>query len=136
MNDLLDQLGDTNDTAMAIAPESANFTATGCAIAPASTNPYLVYLSQLGVGSRRTMRESLEKIAQMMSEGTLDAINFPWATLRYQHTQAIYTRLLETRTSNTVNKMIAAVRRVLKEAWKLGQISAEDYHPCCCNRVP
>ena len=96
------------------------------AYAPGSTNPYLVYLSQLAIGSRRTMRESLEHIAQMVSEGDLDASNFPWSELRYQHTQAIYTHLLETRAPATANKMMAAVGRVLKEAWKLGQMSAED----------
>ncbi len=55
-------------------------------------------------------------------------MNFPWSSLRYQHTQAIYTHLLETRAPATANEMIAAVGRVLKEAWKLGQLSAEDYH--------
>ncbi len=74
------------------------------------------------------MRESLEHIARMVSEGSLDALNFPWSELRYQHTQAIYTHLLETRAPATANKMMAAVGRVLKEAWKLGQMSAEDYH--------
>lgn len=141
MSDLPDKLSDTNDTAMAIAPLSVNpntnvwaitpsvdSTSTGTAIAQGSTNPYLVYLSQLGVGSRRTMHESLERIAQMMSGGELNALNFPWSELRYQHTQAIYTHLLETRAPATVNKMIAALGRVLKEAWKLGQMSAEDYH--------
>ena len=156
MSDLLNQFTDTNGTAMAQAVESANKNTNSCAIAhsngdpvtteteiaitanptkiapaivaPGSTNPYLVYLSQLAIGSRRTMRESLEHIARMVSEGSLDASNFPWSELRYQHTQAIYTHLLETRAPATANKMMAAVGRVLKEAWKLGQMSAEDYH--------
>jgi site-specific recombinase XerD len=155
MSDLLNSLSDTDGTAMPIAVESVNPTIISCAIAhssgnsvttetaiaitgnsttiaraiaPGSTNPYLVYLSQLGAGSRRTMRESLEHIARMVSEGDLDASNFPWSELRYQHTQAIYTHLLETRAPATANKMMAAVGRVLKEAWKLGQMSAEDYH--------
>ncbi len=155
MSDVFDSLRDTDNTAMPIALHSTNPTTisreianesvapikteTAIAIAssptiiapviaPGSTNPYLVYLSQLAVGSRRTMRESLEHIARMVSEGSLDAMNFPWSELRYQHTQAIYTHLLETRAPATANKMMAAVGRVLKEAWKLGQMSAEDYH--------
>lgn len=127
MSDLPDPFCDTNDTAMAIAQDRANPNATSIAIT-ASNNPYLVYLSQLGIGSRRTMRESLEHIAQNMNNGELNAIDFPWSSLRYQHTQAIYTHLLETRAPATANKMIAALGRVLKEAWKLGQMSAEDYH--------
>lgn len=93
-----------------------------------SLNPMLVYLSQLSTSSRRTMRGSLEKIAKIISAGELDAINFPWAELRYQHTQAIYTQLSETYAFNNANKMMAALSRVLEEAWKLGQMSAEDYH--------
>ncbi len=148
MSDLLDSLSGTKPTPDAIAQESVDpitsetaiaiasnptiiapaIPSGGNAYAPGSTNPYLVYLSQLAIGSRRTMRESLEHIARMVSEGDLNASNFPWSELRYQHTQAIYTHLLETRAPATANKMMAAVGRVLKEAWKLGQMSAEDYH--------
>ncbi len=94
----------------------------------ASLNAVLVYLSQLRVGSRRTMRGALDAIALIASDGTLDAISFPWAELRYQHTQAIYTQLSERYASSTTNKMMAALCRVLEETWKLGQMSAEDYH--------
>ncbi len=105
-------------------------TAVGIAFSTedASVNPVLVYLSQLRVGSRRTMRQALETIATMVSEGELAALRFPWADLRYQHTQAIYTQLLEHYAPNSANKMMAALCRVLEEAWKLGQMSAEDYH--------
>ncbi len=107
------------------------FNAIALDIAPlpkASLNPVLVYLSQLRKGSRRTMRGALNAIAKMVSNGQLDSISFPWSELRYQHTQAIYTQLLERYAPNTVNKMMAALCRVLEEAWKLGQMSAEDYH--------
>ncbi len=97
-------------------------------VSEASLNPVLVYLSQLRVGSRRTMRGALDAIALIVSDGTLDAISFPWAELRYQHTQAIYTQLSERYASSTTNKMMAALCRVLEETWKLGQMSAEDYH--------
>ena len=58
-----------------------------------SLNPMAVYLSQLSPSSRRTMRGALETIAKIVSAGELNAISFPWAELRYQHTQAIYTQL-------------------------------------------
>ncbi|WP_146134171.1 hypothetical protein [Chlorogloea sp. CCALA 695] len=88
----------------------------------------MVYLSQLSVSSRRTMRGALKTIAQIVSGGELDAVSFPWAELRYQHTQAIYTRLSEKYAFSNANKMMAGLSRVLEEAWKLGQMSAEDYH--------
>ncbi len=69
-----------------------------------------------------------ETIGTLVSASKLDAINFPWASLRYQHTQAIYIQLSERYAFSTTNKMMAALSRVLKEAWKLRQMSAEDYH--------
>lgn len=91
-------------------------------------NPMLVYLSGLSPSSRRTMRGALETIAKINSAGELDAISFPWAELRYQHTQAIYTQLSESYAFNNANKVMAALSRVLEEAWKLGLMSAEDYY--------
>ncbi len=93
-----------------------------------SLNPMAVYLSQLSPSSRRTMRGALETIAKIVSAGEFDAISFPWAELRYQHTQAIYTQLSDRYAFSNANKMMAALSRVLEEAWKLGQMSAEDYH--------
>lgn len=72
--------------------------------------------------------QGLETVAQIISTVEMDAQSFPWAALRYQHTQALYSRLLEQYSPATANKMMAAVSRVLEEAWKLGQMSAEDYH--------
>jgi len=51
-----------------------------------------------------------------------------WSQLRYQHTQAIRTRLAETRSPAGANKMLAALRGVLREAWRLGLMTAEVYH--------
>ena len=51
-----------------------------------------------------------------------------WSALRYQHTQAVRARLAETYAPATTNKMLSALRGVLREAWRLGQMSAEDYH--------
>ncbi len=62
------------------------------------------------------MRGALETIASLVSGGELDAISFPWASLRYQHTQAIYVQLSERYASSNANKMMAALSRVLEEA--------------------
>jgi site-specific recombinase XerD len=86
-----------------------------------------VYLSRLSKGSRRTMMGALCKIAELASQGKIDVWNFEWSALRYQHTQAIRTRLAEIYSVNTANKMLAALRGVLEEAWRLGLIPAEEY---------
>ena len=97
-------------------------------------NPYHVYLARLSPGSRPTMAESLERIARIASSGRYPGDRFPWHQLRYQHVQAIRTALVETVSERTgkplspasVNKSLSALRGVLKEAWRLGLLSAED----------
>jgi integrase len=52
---------------------------------------------------------------------------FPWANLRYAHTSAARAALAELYGAASANKHLAALRGVLKETWRLGQISAEEY---------
>ena len=101
---------------------------------PASRNPFHVYLARLAAGSRPTMAEALDTIAGMASGGAIPGDAFPWYQLRYQHAQAIRTRLVETISARTgrplspasVNKHLAALRGVLRESWRLGLMSAEE----------
>jgi integrase len=89
-------------------------------------NPALIYLAKLAHGSRRTLKEALNTIAGIAHPGA-DLASFPWGALRYQHTQAIRSKLAETYSASTANKMLSALRGTLKEAWRLGQMDAEDY---------
>lgn len=96
--------------------------------APAtSQNPAAVYLAKLAKGSRPTMRGALDSIATLLAPGT-DAETCPWAQLRYQHTQAIRAKLAAKLAPATASKQLCALRGVLKEAWRLGLMPAEDYH--------
>jgi integrase len=90
--------------------------------------PAVVYLARLAPGSRRTMRAALQTIVTLVLEGKPDIVAFPWHLLRYQHTQAIRSALAERYAPATANKLLAALRGVLQEAWRLGLIPAEDYH--------
>jgi site-specific recombinase XerD len=95
---------------------------------PADRNPALIYLAGLNSEqSRRTMCQALDAIATLVSDGRADILTLPWAALRFQHTAAIRAALAERYAPTTVNKMLAALRGVLKAAWRLGQMSAEDY---------
>ena len=94
---------------------------------PLTEHPAGVYLAGLGEGSRRTMRQSLDLIAAMLTNGECEALTLDWAKLRYRHTAAIRAALLERYAPTTTSKMLCALRRVLLEARRLGLISAEDY---------
>ena len=95
--------------------------------APAQQNPALVYLASLSESSRRTMGEALDTIAAIATGDQLDAASMPWGQLRYQHTQAIRATLAERYSASTANRHLSALRGVLKDAWRLGYMTAEDY---------
>lgn len=117
--------------------------------APLDQNPAVVFLARLeSVNSRRNMNRYLDQIANGLVGGQWNppdkkalgadyraaqdaykqgAILMQWGALRYQHTAAIRAQLAERFAARTVNGMLSALRGVLKEAWRLGQMSAEDY---------
>jgi len=90
-------------------------------------SPAAVYLAHLAAGSRRTMRTALETMATLLSGGRAGALTLAWGRVRYQHTAALRSLLAERYAPATANKMLAALRGVLKEAWRLEQMSAEEY---------
>lgn len=73
------------------------------------------------------MREALNAIAHLLTNGNCDALTLDWAALRYQHTAAVRSVLMEKYSPATANKMLCALRRTLKEARRLGLMDAEDY---------
>jgi integrase len=117
--------GMTMDTELVIA-ETGDLAATS--VPSTDQHPAAVYIARLAPGSRRTMREALDTIASILTNNRSDAEALPWHLLRYQHTQAVRSALAERYAPATANKMLAALRGVIKEAWRLGQMSAEDYH--------
>lgn len=103
---------------------------------PPDQSPAVVYLESLGEGSRRTMRTALNTIAGLLgvppsydAEGhDVRYLATSWGSLRYQHTSTIQAQLQKCYAPATANKLLAALRRVLGEAHRLGQLSADDYH--------
>jgi len=93
---------------------------------PADSNPTLVYLARLSKGSRRTTAHALKIIANKFGVDSPELA--AWHNLRYQDTQVLRTWLIEHYRPATVNRMLSAVRGVLKEAFKLEHMSAEAYH--------
>ncbi len=93
----------------------------------ADQHPAAVYLARLAPGSRRTMATSLDVIAGLLTSYHCNLQTLDWSALRYQHTSAVRAMLAELYSPATANKMLCALRGVLKEAWRLGQMGAEDY---------
>ncbi|HEY6582087.1 MAG TPA: tyrosine-type recombinase/integrase [Rubrobacter sp.] len=93
---------------------------------PRDENPVLAYLARLSPGSRRTMRAALETIARLASAGEVSALDFPWWLLRYQHSAAIRAKLAEGYAPATANKMLSAMKGVLKSSWRLGLMTADE----------
>jgi len=93
---------------------------------PLDQNPAAVYLASLTPSGRRSQDNALRTIAQILT-GVGDWRGVPWAALRFAHTAAIRQRLAETYAPATANRAICALRGVLKSAWRLGQMPADDY---------
>jgi len=73
------------------------------------------------------MRQALDAIAQLLTDGRADSLTLNWAALRYKHTSAVRSALMEKYAPATANKMLSALRRVLKEALRLELIDPLDY---------
>lgn len=89
-------------------------------------NPCLLYLAGLSPGSRPTMVSSLRRVSERFFAGQPPA-QIPWAELRHVHVAAIRSWLAETYAPSTGNRIVCAIRGILKRACVLGQISDLDY---------
>ena len=91
-----------------------------------ATNPTEIYLAGLSGGSQQGMRQSLEIIAGILSDDH-DAESFPWWEVTYADSMAIKIALTERYRPATVNKMLSALRGVLKQTWRLDLMDADAY---------
>jgi site-specific recombinase XerD len=93
-------------------------------------NPVAVYLASLAPGSRRTMCTALRAIATMI-DPSANEVTFPFHLLDHAHVAAVRARLAERHAPATANRMLAALRGVLKAAFRLGLISADQRERVC-----
>ena len=88
-------------------------------------NAAALYIASLPAESgRRTQAQALRVIAGLLGTD-LDHLN--WGALRYQHTAAIRAKIAGAYKPATANKILSALRQTLKQAWLLGQMTAEAY---------
>lgn len=70
---------------------------------------------------------ALNIIAGLLTHQKANAFTCHWRMVRYSHAAAVRSRLAEIYAPATANKILSALRQVLREAWKLGYMTAEDY---------
>lgn len=89
-------------------------------------NPAAVYLASLGRDSQPAMASGLKVIARMVNRDA-KLYTLPWHELRSKHSRALRAVLVEQFAPRTVNRMLSSLRGVLKAAWRLDQITTDDY---------
>ena len=72
------------------------------------------------------MSRSLALVATLVAGEGADPLSLPWRLLRHEHVAAVRGMLADRYAPATANRHLAALRGVLKAAWRLGQMSAED----------
>ena len=93
---------------------------------PLDTHPAAIYLASLQPGSRRSQKHALDVVARLL--GANDCLTLNWGALRYQHTAAVRSAIIERYAPATANKILCALRKTIKNAWRLGQIPSEEYY--------
>ena len=98
---------------------------------PLDRHPAAVYLASLSSErSRRVTAQALRTITALLTgedPKRADMLALNWAALRYPHTAALRARLTQDFSPATANRLLSALRGVLKEAWRLGYMTADDY---------
>ena len=92
-------------------------------------HPALTYLESLGSDkSRKTMRSSLNIAVRILTKKkNSDIYDIQWHTLTYQETAALQAALMRKYKPATAQRIMCAVKRTLKEAWRLKLMTLEAY---------
>jgi len=89
-------------------------------------HPAVVYLdSLLTDDARRRVARDLNNMAEIL--GYSDMLAVDWSRLRYKDTSILRIKLLEMYKPSACKNNLVALRGVLKYAYLLGQMTAEDY---------
>jgi integrase/recombinase XerD len=91
-------------------------------------NPALSYLARLQPSGRGSQRHALKIAASVIAGRPIKRPEmFAWQRVGYEKTSAVRAYLMERYAAKTVNRMLSALRQVLKEAWRLGLMDRDAY---------
>jgi site-specific recombinase XerD len=92
---------------------------------PLDQNAAAVYIASLPARSgQRTQAQALRVVASILNT---EPNTLNWGALRYRHTAMIRSQLMQSYAPASANKILSALRQTLKQAWLLGQMTAEEY---------
>jgi len=86
-----------------------------------------VYLAKLGMGSRRTVQQSMASLAAMIAGGETDPRKLRWERLSRADTVNLRSELQERFAPATANKMLSVLRGVLRTARDMGIMSERAF---------
>ena len=119
--------------ALAVEPARVDLGRLGLLSETAGLDPAAMYLARLSKGSRATQSSALVQICRWL--GGENPSTFGWGHVRYEHSRTVFAfaraELIAgtgaPRKPRTVNRYLAALRGVLKEAWRLGLMETDSY---------
>ena len=102
-------------------------------LAGPKAGPVAAYLAGLGAGSRRGQESALRAALAAVSGRETGEIAreevglFPWHQLTAAHVAAMRAALEGRHTPAYANKVLSAIRGVLRSAWRLGLLTRDEY---------
>lgn len=123
------RIGTVNDMNELIVMDGPGGELTAESPSAVTVNPAAIYLASLAPGSRPTMRRALEVIAGILTRtDAADPDAIPWQMVRREHVAAVRSELASRYAFSTANRMLSALRGVLRECWRLRQMDGEAFH--------
>lgn len=90
-------------------------------------SPAAAYLASVGAGSRRTVQQSMSRLASMVAGEKTDPITFRWEQLTRVQTVDLRARLKSESAPATANKVLSVLRGVLRHARAMGLMDEGSY---------
>ena len=93
---------------------------------PPRFSPSAAYLARLAPSSQLTMTKLIGRLVKLLGSTTTPEA-FPWSQLDYARTIALRQTLASRYAPATANLALSALRSALREAWRLNQMSYENF---------
>jgi integrase/recombinase XerD len=93
-------------------------------------SPVQCYLMTLAPSGQRSMKSQLTQVARLLGQNNIDDVQ--WHKLEYQELIFVRSRLKSlNKSTNTINTSMAALRGVVRCAFKMGLLNAEQMERIC-----